>query len=69
MSEDNFEIKFKEGFSDCKKCNNILDKPFTCKFVLKIFVKIVLTVLVFFVKMEMIKKMIIKKMFNFIESF
>jgi len=32
MSEDNFEIKFKEGFSDCKKCNNILDKPFSCKF-------------------------------------
>lgn len=32
MSEEDFIIKFKEGVFDCKKCNNTLDDPYTCKF-------------------------------------
>ena len=67
MSEEDFIIKFKEGVFDCKKCNNTLDDPYTCKFCKNNICKECIESPCFFVKMEMIKKMIFKKIFNYTE--
>ena len=71
MSEDDFSIKFKEGYFDCQKCYNILDDPHQCKNCGKNLCKDCIEIPCFFCKKGNSKNDFQKniQLFRFIENF